>query len=464
MNLRKAAAPACVLLLLVTFYSLLNTRCSFDFNESTDFVSFNLFAESLLAGQISLKPEVHPERAKAPDSNNPNLPYPFLLDALIFQGKYYFLQEPLPVLPHLLALLTAGAPLPAGVVIVVTASLVLIGIALLLLRIRNTFFVNCPEWIVWYVAGLFAFSGPQLYMVSRPLVYHEAIAVGVLFTVFGTILLFENLFRSVQNYKFWVLSGIFLGAAVLCRATLVVYFVCHFSMLFIYSLLLREERKTILKRSIALALPFIGGVGLLLIYNYARFGNLLDFGRTYNVYPWQQIYEYVCVRNQAFRAAHVPRNLFVYLFSLPEISFDYWLPHLRYPHEIRAVGDTVMGREQLGSLLVVFPALIAGLPIGIISRWHAMEHRLKFLICDCFLTSAMMFFFLTLYFFAAARYLYEFTPLLMVIIFVNIAIIWEKFHGKSGIGRTSTFVLALFFMLNFVLGLSLALKGMMQLR
>ena len=84
----------CVALLIL--YVALDTSGSFRFKERPGFMHYGMLAEAFVSGQLHLKQKVDPERLSSRDPLDPSTPYPFMFDAIIWNGKYYFHHEPLP--------------------------------------------------------------------------------------------------------------------------------------------------------------------------------------------------------------------------------------------------------------------------------------------------------------------------------------------------------------------------------
>ena len=184
---------------------------------------------------------------------------------------------------------------------------------------RRHYFPESPAWMLWYIWLSFAFSGIQLYIVSRPVVYHEAVAEGCFFVLAGCTLLVNGLSGARRGFMIPCLAGICFGAAIACRALLVLYPTCFLLIFLTFSAIRRESVIT----TIGWALPFAGPVVLwvagLLAYNYLRFGNGLDFGKSHVMFPGYPAYLYLSSGGNFFSWKHVPCHVYHYLFSLPWI-------------------------------------------------------------------------------------------------------------------------------------------------
>jgi len=385
------------------------------------------------------------------------------MDAVIFGGKYYFLQEPMPGTLHALWIRITGTELPTGAVVVLAASGCLVALISLLGLIRREFFPASPEWILWLASISFGLSAPQLYLVSKPTVYHEAIAFGLLFVLGGALSYAAALVHTKRSGVYFALCGLMFGLAALCRLTLILYPLCFIAALFFTSITSPHALFGRWKAGVSLALPPVAAVVILMVYNYMRFGDAFDFGRRHIMYPWYSVYEYVCLQGNAFRLAHVPENLAAYFLSLPELVWKNSLPWLRFGREIFSAGSVVMGREQLGSIGLLMPVLVLLLPFQRLVGPVDWSRPLKTILVASGLSSLVMFAMFLCYFYAVPRYLYEFTPLLFVVIFCNLSETWRRMGHAPKARRAFTIGLVLLILFNSVMGIYLGLNGMAQL-
>jgi len=422
-----------ILLVLVAsgfLYVVLNTGGSFTFREAKDFPNYNDLAAALLSGQLNLLYDVDPGRAAAAKPNDPALPYAFIPDNLIFQGKYYFVFQPLPSLIHAAWTICAHSSLPTGAVIVAAGMMNLILMLLLMEFIWRKWLPETPWWIVLLAWISFALSGVQIYIVSRPVVYHESIVVGVTFVLSGALFFARSLAAPNGSALNAFLSGVCFAAAFASKFTLVAYPVGF--LFWRVASIGFSRRATVSLRSelICFCLPGLVGMGLLCAYNWARFGDLFDFGRAYLAMDRVDAYQYLCVQGKSFRLAHLPHNLYAYIASMPDLLFRHGLPWLRYRTELLVNDDLFMMRQNMASLFVIAPILILSLPRPGLFGFVKKSESLLTLVLAC-ITSSLVAFGIFLFFFASVpRYAYEFTPLMFVAAYCSLAAEWARVQGN----------------------------------
>lgn len=157
--------------------------------------------------------------------------------------------------------------------------------------------------------------------------YELAQVSGFAFLISGMFfLLRSNVFgeRKVSRVNIAIATSLF-SIAVLCRAALALY--CIVSLIFIYAGIkkivqtsetptYKANKKSIITFLLASLLPYVLIGSIQMIYNYLRFGSILDFGIQYTL----TIYDYQHIQ------FHLPLALiaiFNYLFTLPKVSSEF---------------------------------------------------------------------------------------------------------------------------------------------
>jgi hypothetical protein len=154
--------------------------------------------------------------------------------------------------------------------------------AALLHWLRVTFFPKASSWS----AALLILSGmlslPALWIINRPSVYEVAIAGGQFFLILGVYSSLRGLFAA-RKWAWLLLAGFAWGASIGCRvnnAAAIAWLV----FLILFHLIRHKNRPNgWFLPAVCLVFPLLmGGLGLG-AYNYARFGNMLEFGHRYQL-------------------------------------------------------------------------------------------------------------------------------------------------------------------------------------
>ncbi len=287
----------------------------------------------------------------------------------------------------------------------------------------------------------------------------------MMFVMLGAWLFISSLTATRNQSVFLTLSAISFGAAGACKATYFLYAAAFFACWFLYSVTTTGQIKYLVTRSISFVLPVAFFVAILLAYNYLRFGSLFDFGRKYSILAQAGLYEYCCIKGHYFRLDHAIYNLYNYFFTLPSIHHGTRFTTLSFGgvHDI-AIGDVVMGRQDLVSLPLMMPVLLAVLLTPMLLRSADRSRRFTLITASCIVSSVITFAALTFYHWAAARFLYEFTPLLFVIVYCGLVRLWETVRQNDGHRRLTVVGLALVFCANTMKGLIAAVIAFMYPR
>ena len=456
----RAIVLASVLGALLVFYVALNTARTFEFEEVSVFVTYDKYARALLHGQMSLMEKVHPDRAKAAAPCDPTLGIPFITDAVLWKGKYYFLQEPFPVLFHVLWIALTDLALPTGFMVIAYAWGALICLWIIIGLIRRKYYEDADNWIQWYVWLLFAFSATQLYMVSRPVVYHEAIVAGMFFTLVGVCF---YTYGIVADYRlrWFVAAGAAMGCGLMCRNILVFYPMLFFVTLVVIAFRSADYRTGITSKLIFFTIPVFLSVAALLLHNYVRFGEPFNFGRTSICFPIPQLYTYVILQDHSFRLAHIWPNLINYFWSSPTLSSRF--PYVYHGHWTYTLpGGVVIAREMVSSFLYTMPGIVLVLPTPFLLRSLRKSAVFQTLLAGFGIVSLCIFFLLLCYYRAVGRYLYEFTPLLFIVMYCNTVCIWEWAKNSASRRAIVIFALCALFVGQVLGGIFLGFNGLVQ--
>jgi len=338
----------------------------------------------------------------------------------------------------------------------------LLSLAAILSTITNAFFINSPRWISGFVIAAFALSGPQLYMASRPVVYHESTVLGAFFVLSASAFLVYGLTHFHRLSFSLAISGALFGMAILCRVWLGVYPLIFILSLCFFSLRQPAMQQQFWKSAAAFLVPLSLFVALQLLYNFLRFGDLFEVGRSHSVAWLHDTYLYYVRNDNLFRIQHVPLQFYNYFLALPLITEKIGI--LRYPFDQIIVGDVMVARECVSSVFIMVPILLLSLPFPLFFRDKPKSWEFAIIISYCALAPLALIIILLFYAFATARFLSDFTPLIFVLIFCNLVVIWDRVQDNIKLSRLIIVGLCLLFAANCVMGLFLGFTGMIAQR
>lgn len=243
----------------------------------------------------------------------PNPPYTH--DLTLYKGNWYV---PMPPLPGLLMVPLGywiGAEnINASYFSIFFSALNGVLIYLILEELNHRKWIQLSKFNLLLLVVLFLFGTPHLYLGISGRGWYVSQILTVFFLALAVL-------ASLRNWSPWWV-GAFIGLAMTARPNSLMTWPFVFA---IAMQLLREKQglvhwRDMLLWSLKTAVPIVVAVAGLLIYNYLRFDNFLDFGYTtvnagsdivYNVQTWGM-----------FNPHFIPRNLQVMLFKTPWLNLN----------------------------------------------------------------------------------------------------------------------------------------------
>ncbi len=326
---------------------------------------FDQLADALLQGSFALleEPPIELLALENPYDWKLREGLEYIWDASLYNGQYYLYFGPVPALAGLLIKILLGD-------IVVTDQALfmffftgfVITFAALIYWLQRMFFSQTPDW----TSAMFIFLGglclPVLWLVRARYVYETSIIAGQFFLVLGLYAVLRGIESNNGAGAWLMVGGAAWGAAIGARMNLSPGIGLMMLVVIIFLILHGEKG---LGRLPALIFPFILWGFWLGYYNFARFGNPLEFGHKFQLTGPA----YSDDIREIFSLAYVPPNLFsmfirppvitpgVYPYiSAPFIRQDMWPWIIRPPDHYyysEPIVGLLLGIPVLGLLLFV---------------------------------------------------------------------------------------------------------------
>lgn len=312
---------------------------------------YEYLVDGFLSGHTHLTRAPSPQLLALPDPHDPQTNSDYRLwDASLYRGKYYLYYGPAPALLAMLPWkLLTGHHLPQWAATAGFAIAGLGALAALLAGIRRKNFPDVRPIHLFLAVVATAHVAWLPVLMRRPAFWELPIATAAF--LFWASLFFLWKFHTSRRSLTWAFAGgTALAFALAARAS---YLPCATAvgLAYVVPLLGPSLRRRFFPTLGAVALPLlIGGLGLL-AYNYARFGQLGEFGNRYQLWGIDE-------RQIAhFNPGHFWFNLRLYFFSWPELS-----PYFPFLRTV-ATGPLpagYIGVEEMPGLLFSMPALLVG--------------------------------------------------------------------------------------------------------
>jgi len=360
---------------------------------------YNLLTDGFLARHLYLKLAPVPELVALADPFDPvaNARYR-VHDMSLYRGKYYMYFGPVPVLTLFLPWrVVTRMPLPEDLaaLIYVTAgysfSLFLLS---LLLRANG---IRRGGLLGGAAAAALGLGQYGVVLLRDPKVYGVAVAAGYCFFAAGTYCFARLILAGCPNRRLAMTAGLFIGLAPGCRPH---YALAALVLCVVYIWYLRGAWR----QAVWLGAPIAICGFLLFWYNFARFGNPLEFGTGY------QLTASAATRGVSLHWRNMADGLY-YLILCPFRLWDqfpFLIPRFVVPNPRMFV-------ENATGLLAISPLAAAGLTLPLWIGQMKVARPSKLILAALYVGAVAMVFFISLTGFAVGRYLLDFSPALLVI-------------------------------------------------
>lgn len=300
----------CVSVLACTafIYFMFNTAFGFTYFARSHDGYYGMLADSFLHEQLSIRKKVDPGllKLKIPYDPKETGKYHELNDATLYNGKYYFYWGPIPAFVRILLLDNLVQNFYSFLYILGCAVFSL----LILVHLKKKYFTSVGHRWLLVLFSYIAFNGVVMYMLGAVGIYYEAIAAGQFFMLAGlyTYLVSLTMEKHTRKHLWYLLgTGILLG---LCVGSRISYFSV---ILFLIGYETYTQRAKLRFNTLAvLVLPVLIVMGILALYNYARFGNIFEFGLKTQLLGPQPV-----VFTPLASVQNIPNNIKNYFFSIP---------------------------------------------------------------------------------------------------------------------------------------------------
>ncbi len=268
-------------------------------------------------------------------------------DVAYYEGKYYIYFGVVPaIIFHLPYYLITGNDLYYDHAQMLMNILILLGALALIEIIRKKYYEYLPIHmeILIYITTMFAIGLGIL--VKRSAIYYEAIGTAIMLVLWGLYFWLRSVRDNEVSLWQGMLGSLFMALSVGARPQ---FAVASFAAFYIYRQAFREKK---IKTIVLLILPYIPIAIALMMYNYARFGSVFDFGANYNLTTHD-------MTHIGLHLARIPMGIWYYLIKIP--IFDYVFPYMKRD----TVGGVYQGfiawEEQAGGTIALTPYLFLGL-------------------------------------------------------------------------------------------------------
>ena len=447
---RKAWLSTALLVLAFYFWCAQSGYQQFIWNRSDLGGYYDLLGRAFLGGKLYLPVEPRPELLALPNPWDATANLPYRLHDAVLYGKHYYLYHgatPALVLFAPWHLLT-GHDLPENFAVFLLCSggylflceLLILVLPFLAYRISPALFA-----LFLLVLGL----GNSLpFLLGRAVVYEVAIASGFLFLSGG----FFFFFKALTNPRFlslWTaLCGLFFGLVMGCRPHLGLAALPVFAFLLLRPGWNNFTWRIFFRREIcAYVLPLAACGVALFSYNFARFGNPLEFGFLYQLGRPDYF-------NPHLSSVNIPAGIYYLLLCTPILEPVF--PFFRltvHPHSLPARYFL----EPVAGIFSLCPLTLLGLAAPLFFKLLRNEDPVMSMVRALYLFSGICIMFIAALGLTSQRFEVDFEPSLLFIGCVLAAVLLGQCQGLK---RTlATAVVAVLIAYSVTANLALAVQG-----
>ena len=317
----KASQKMIIIGFIFLFIVLLSIKPNFvsDYLGEENDIYNKYLVDAILEGKasISIEPSEELKNLENPydPSQREDIEYSF--DTAYHNGQYYVYFGIVPaILIFIPYKLLTGTYLSTSIGTFLFVSLSMITSTILIIQIYKRWFKKIPFNLLFLFIIVGCISGLYVWNTWRMWVYELTLMSGYFFVQLGLTCMFKATNdKEKVNLKYLFLSCLSMVLAVGCRPTLVLASILLLP--FLYKILKQSyENKSLKKTLLFIIVPYVIVVIPLMLYNYARFGSIFEFGAKYQL-------TIVDVTDLSERYKDIPRGMYQYLLEPPHLQEKY---------------------------------------------------------------------------------------------------------------------------------------------
>ena len=355
-NVSKRTKTICLALLIIIQFitSLSVSVINEDIVNTQSNEQYKGLTNSLINGHTFLDIDVDDKLAKLDNPYdvtqriNNNVDYQF--DTAYYNGKYYVYFGVAPVILFYLPYkLITGNYIHNYSINAINFFILSIGIIFILYKIISNNYIKTPV-IIFSILSIFAIDTcGSLALLARPVIYTVPVLCALAFSALGICLWLYSIKKdnSINNILAF-LGSLSIGIAIASRPQFGLF---AFFAFVIFNNQIKQLSKYIRPFICALIPLFIIG-GLLMYYNYIRFGSPFNFGANYNL-------TFNDMTKRGFKLDRVLDGIFFYL--LQPMSFSGLFPYINQVSFETSYVGMLIHEYSYGGLLFINPLTISSL-------------------------------------------------------------------------------------------------------
>ena len=317
----KPSQEIIIISLIFLFIILLAIKPNFisDYLGEENDIYNKYLVDAILEGKVSIgiEPSEELKNLENPYDPNQRVEVEHSFDTAYYNGQYYVYFGIVPaILIFVPFKLLTGFYLPTNIGTFLFVCLSMVASTILIIQIYKRWFKKIPFNLLFLfiIAGLI--SGLYVWNTWRMWIYELALMSGYFFVQLGLICMFKATNdKEKVNLKYLFFTCLSMALAVGCRPTLVL--ASALLLPFLYKIVKQAYKDKSLKKTLLfIIVPYMIVAIPLMIYNYARFESVFEFGAKYQL-------TIVDVTNLSERYKDIPKGMYQYLLEPPHLKEEY---------------------------------------------------------------------------------------------------------------------------------------------
>lgn len=343
---RQMAAAGSIMLLffgLAVLAHLSNIDLWREVNDYPVGGQYDQLADALLEGKFSLDYQVSQGllALENPYDQAAREGVVYRWDTAFYQGKYYCYFGVTPVLLLYLPFkLLTGSAIKHYTVNLLFSLCNISGSFYLVRQIVKRWGNGKVPFFVWpLLSGLLCFSENFFFLYMRPYFYNVPILAANALTVWGMGFWIRGILAEKNKWQYYLAGSACLALVAGCRPQMAFLSVLAIPLFGDEVVQKRLFSRSSRRETLAFCVPYLIVAGFLMYYNYARFGNVFEFGAKYNLTTND-------MTKRGFNLDRLGTGLFTFLFQPPGMiaSFPYLCESIIFDNYMgKSIAEFVFG-------------------------------------------------------------------------------------------------------------------------
>lgn len=393
-------------------------------------------SEAFLQGRLSLPIEPSRELLSLQDPYDPEQNKKLRLhDASLYRGSYYLYFGPAPVFATFIPWrLMTGNPMPHNLAASIFAGGGFVCCVLILIVIVRGTKLKISYQCIIIALLLLGICNKVPFVLRGPFMYEVASVSAYFWSMLSLFFIFSFLLLDHRKIIYLGVSSLCFGLAIASRFSYVysaVIFIVPLWEYLGYHAKIGESFKKMAVPMLIIGMPLISIVGMLLLYNYFRFGNFLEFGLKYQLgilrpldYPFLSIQNTWINNYLHFFHGHIVNGLFPF-FHIQPINIPENIPIPSYYPLFWMRLETQAG--ILTNIPFLWTIIPAWLYLKILTK-NAFSRPIQYIASILLLGTVTNWIVVSCFSYSQIRYVLDFLPMLLLLSCLIYWMIYDHFH------------------------------------